>query len=472
MVEDVPQRVKPWARDRGTAPLLRAVAEVGPAVQAPRVSIETQRPYPGLVLSGKYRVEQLLGAGGMGEVYGATQLNLGRKVALKVLRPELAAKEDALSRFEREARVAAALDHPNAVEIYDFGKSQGYVYLAMELLSGAPLRALVDEHLPLMALPRVVRIVSEVAGVLVKAHAIGLVHRDLKPDNVFLEPPIVAGDDERVVVVDFGLAFIDGAGSIGRLTREGQVTGTPDYCSPEQSLGTETGPPSDIYALGCMLYEMLTSRVPFRGAYIEILTQQVYSLPPSLESARPDVSVPRALEELVMQMLAKDPAARPTAQGVRDALAGLSDGGHERARATLSLEGRAARMISAIDARPRDSALTTGSFEAEHTIAVIGELADGQAIGLSSHGLHAFIAADDEALAGASAVWAPNLAPAELARLAPLVKLPVLSDVTAGDNERLAALLRAGAAEVLARPVRVEELAKKLARAIRKHRRA
>ncbi|MFO0709544.1 MAG: serine/threonine-protein kinase [Sandaracinus sp.] len=438
------------------------------------MSIETQRPYPGLVLSGKYRIERILGAGGMGEVYGATQLNLGRKVALKVLRPELAAQEGALTRFEREARVAAALDHPNAVEIYDFGKSQGYVYLAMELLSGAPLRAIVDEHLPLLPLPRVVRIVSEIAGVLVKAHAIGLVHRDLKPDNVFLEPPVVAGAEERVVVVDFGLAFIDGAGDIGRLTREGQVTGTPDYLSPEQSLGRDVGPPSDMYALGCMLYEMLSGRVPFKGAYVQVLTQQVYSVPPPLSSIQPDVQVPHALESLVMRLLDKDPTARPTAGELRTELSTLSEKAHERARAVLSLEGRAARMISAVGARPRDSALTSGSFEAEHTIAVViaadgAALETGQAIGLSAQGLHAYVAEGDAALEGASAIWAPHASPEEVARLASLTKVPVLTDLAPGDTERLAALLRAGAAEALARPVRVEELAKKIARAIRKH---
>ena len=440
------------------------------------MTVETQRPYPGLVLSGKYRVEHMLGAGGMGEVYGATQLNLGRKVALKVLRPELAAQEGALSRFEREARVAAQLDHPNAVEIYDFGKSQGYVYLAMELLNGVPLRAFVDEHLPLLALPRVVRIVSEVAGVLVKAHSIGLVHRDLKPDNVFLEPPVVAGAEERVVVVDFGLAFIDGAGDIGRLTREGQVTGTPDYLSPEQSLGRLVGPPSDLYALGCMLFEMLCGRVPFKGSYVQVLTQQVYSVPPSLSSVKPELVVPHALEALVMRLLDKDPAARPTASGLREELSSLGDKAHERARAALSLEGRAARMISAIGARPRDSALSSGSFESEHTIAVIAPkegaaLGDGHAIGLAAQGMHAYLAEGDGALEGSSAVWAPHASTEEVARLCALGKRPVLTDIASGETDRLAALLRAGAAEVLVRPVKVEELAKKLARAIRKTRR-
>ncbi len=433
--------------------------------------IETQRPYPGLVLSGKYRVEKLLGAGGMGEVYGATQLNLGRRVALKVLHPQYAAQEGALQRFEREARVAAALDHPNAVEIYDFGKSQGYVYLAMELLSGAPLRAMVDEHLPLLSHERVIRMVSEVAGVLVKAHAIGLVHRDLKPDNVFIEPPVVAGAEERVVVVDFGLAFIDGAGDVGRLTREGQVTGTPDYLSPEQSLGKEVGPPSDVYALGCMVYEMLVGHVPFKGAFVQILTQQVYAQPASFSSVRPDVKVAHALEDLVMRMLDKDAAKRPTMLEVRAELLGLGPHAHERARATLSLEGRAARMISAITPPMRESERPAPApGDAKH-VAVVGALDGTHAVGLAAQGLVARAAADDLAAVGADAIWAPQAEPARIARLLELAKVPVLSDVAPGDGERLTALLRAGAAEVLTRPVRVEELARKLLRAIKKHRR-
>lgn len=436
------------------------------------MSVETQRPYPGLVLSGKYRIDCLLGVGGMGEVYGATQLNLGRKVAVKVLRPSYAAEDGALARFEREARVAAALSHPNAVEIYDFGKSQGYVYLVMELLSGRPLRAFVDEHLPLLETSRVVRIVSEIAGVLVQAHAIGLVHRDLKPDNVFLEPPPSPGAEERVVVVDFGLAFIDGAGDIGRLTREGHVTGTPDYCSPEQSLGTRVGPPSDVYALGVMLFEMLTGRVPFQGSYVEKLAQHVYGLPPPIESVRPDITVPRLLDELVRSMLAKDPGARPTAAEVRAALAGLADTPFERARAELAIEGRAARMISAAAREPERGLTAPGASTPAHTVAIVGTLEGSFAIGLASHGLHAFSATSDDDVRRASAVWAPGAGPEDVARLVALASGPVVTDLDPSDTERLTALLRAGAAEALARPVRVEDLARKLIRAIRRHRRA
>jgi len=443
-------------------------------------SDQHQKPYPGLVLSGKYRVEVLLGAGGMGEVYGATQLNLGRKVALKVLHPQYAVQEEAIQRFEREARVAAALDHPNAVNIYDFGKSQGYVYLAMEMLSGIPLRNLVDEDRPLLAQERVVRILGDIADVLIKAHAIGLVHRDLKPDNVFIEPPPTPGSSERVVVVDFGLAFIDGAGDVGRLTREGQITGTPDYISPEQGMGKAVGPPTDIYALGCMLYEMLVGRVPFRGHYLHIITQQVYSRPDSFRTVNPDVTVARALEELVMQMLEKDPTLRPTAVELLKALQNLGAAGSERGRASHGVEGRAARMISAVLPPVRTEDLQGINLE-EKQVAVLGSLDRDHVIGLSTHGLVAYVAELLPApgapyrlvtrnIEGASAIWAPDVDPDELARLKTEWNLPVLTDVAVGDSARLTNLLRAGAAEVLSRPVAPDDLARKLLRAIKKHR--
>ena len=432
------------------------------------------------MLSGKYRIEVLLGAGGMGEVYGATQLNLGRKVALKVLHPQYAVQEGAIQRFEREARVAAALDHPNAVNIYDFGKSQGYVYLAMEMLSGVPLRNLVDEDLPVLDQDRVVRIIADITDVLVKAHSIGLVHRDLKPDNVFLEPPPTPGSPERVVVVDFGLAFIDGAGDVGRLTRDGQITGTPDYLSPEQGLGKAVGPPTDIYALGCMLYEMLVGRVPFQGHYLQIITQQIYSRPASLRTVSPEVKVPHALEELVMKMLEKDPGLRPTAPELLKALHNLGASGSERGRASHGVEGRAARMISAVRPPVKTEDLQGINLE-EKQVAVIGQLDRDHVIGLATHGLVAYVAemhpedgvpyrTVSRDIDGADAVWAPEIEPEEIARLKAEWRKPVLTDVLPGDSVRLTNLLRAGAAEVLSRPVAPDDLARKLLRAIKKHR--
>lgn len=150
---------------------------------------------PGVVYDDRYRLEQLLGTGGMGEVWRATHLPLDRAVALKILLPEVALRSGARFRFEREARVASSLRHRHAVQVFDFGESNGQLYLAMELLEGETLRSLVDEYLPALAPPRIVSIVVPVAECLIAAHALGMVHRDLKPENIFLEHK--DGEEER-----------------------------------------------------------------------------------------------------------------------------------------------------------------------------------------------------------------------------------------------------------------------------------
>ncbi|MGB9338064.1 MAG: serine/threonine-protein kinase, partial [Polyangiales bacterium] len=210
---------------------------------------------PGTVIADRFVVEHQVGAGGMGKVYAAKQLGLERSVAIKVISPEDAAKPMARRRFEREARVASALRHPNAVEIYDFGTHGDTMYLAMELLDGTSLRSLVDIDLPPLSPRRACQIAADVADVLASAASIGLIHRDLKPENIILDR---TRDGERTVVVDFGLAYILESEESGRLTRAGEGLGTPDYLSPEQARGLSLSPACDIYSLGCVLYEMLT----------------------------------------------------------------------------------------------------------------------------------------------------------------------------------------------------------------------
>ena len=431
----------------------------------------------GDVIAGRYRIERLLGAGGMGEVFEATQLNLGRSVALKVLLPRYAVSDEAVIRFEREARVAAAIDHPGVIRVYDWGESSGAVYLAMELLRGHTLRTLVGPTLPVLPLDRTIAITSELASVLVAAHAVPLVHRDLKPENVFLEPLPDGG--ERVVVVDFGLAFIAGRDdALGRLTQEGIVTGTPDYIAPEQAQGGEVGPPADIYALGCVLFELLTSMCPFKGQAMQVVTQHMFASPPHPSEVRRDLVIPRALEELVLSMLAKRPGDRPTAAEVHAALA-LHDPGKPaaplRARDTTGLVGRAARMISTV--RPPDASTTVApgaplEGEAATEIAVIGALDGELALGLAANGLLPFVIEPSEAasrLEGASAIFAPG-AGADAITSFVAHGIPVLSDADVTDMTRSTQLLRAGADEVVPRPVRADELARRLWRAIRKSR--
>ncbi|MFI5298360.1 MAG: serine/threonine-protein kinase, partial [Polyangiales bacterium] len=220
----------------------------------------------GALLGGRYRVGRLLGAGGMGAVYEAMQEDLGRRVAIKVLLPEVIASSDdaeALRRFAREARAAAALHHPNIVAVTDFspGDATAPAFLVMELLQGRSVaRAIMDEGR--LGPERVVTIAIQILAALETAHAAGLVHRDIKPDNVFLVPVTGAAGGELVKVLDFGIAKLargGGATSSG-LTATGAVLGTPAYMSPEQARGRDVDARSDLYAVGALMYHALSGR--------------------------------------------------------------------------------------------------------------------------------------------------------------------------------------------------------------------
>ncbi len=452
--------------DVPTTPATRSLTEPSPPPdQADDPSLG---PIAGQTVGG-FVVKSLLGRGGMGSVYRANQLSLNRPVALKILLPEYAVRPGAKERFEREAKVTAALRHPNAIEIYDYGAADGFVYLAMEMLEGQPLRSVVSEELPLLPLARAVFIASKITDVLVAAHAIDLVHRDLKTENVFLHRE--SDGTERVVVLDFGLGFILGDADIGRKTVEGMITGTPDYLSPEQAHGIAVGTPSDIYSLGCMLYELLSGRVPFMGHPMQVLTKQMYAVPPPPGEANRAAVIPRALSDLVMAMLAKAPADRPTALEVQAGLKGfLGPEKFERARERIGVEGRAARMISTI--RPAGTEAPVVDAADAMVVAVIGELEGDLVVALAVNGIVAYIVSDEQPIEGAHAIFAPQLSPVALGALKREHRLPVVTDTLPSDVARLPALLRAGVDEVLPRPVRAEELARRVARAVKKSRAA
>ena len=427
---------------------------------------------PGDIVAGRFELERKLGEGGMGVVFLATQIQLRRKVALKLILPEHAARKGARARFEREARVASALRHPNAVEVYDFGEHQGALYMAMELLTGVTLRSLVDLDRPPLPLVRALRYARQIADVLTAAASIGLVHRDLKPENVMIET--AADGSERVVVVDFGLAFMAEQGDMGRLTREGVVTGTPDYMSPEQARGIEVTPATDVYSLGCMLYEMLTSNPPFQGDTAILISRHLFVAPTPIREAYPEVDVPGAVDDLIQRMMDKTPEARPSAQSVRDVLLAVDPAAPSRHGATQGgrLLGRAARMGSQAPISTNaptmmsdsDNVLipgpgATGGLD----VAYIGPNDEALLLGLAANGL--FLRAYDAT--PARAVFAPGLTPEEIATLSRAGE-PVITDAPRGDMERLSQLLRAGAADVVVAPYDPEEVARKVARAIRK----
>ena len=251
---------------------------------------------------GAYDVQREVGRGGMGVVYLAIDGRLGRRVALKVIVPELAADPQFRQRFEREARVAATLEHPHIVPVYEAGEQDGSLFIAMRFIDGHDLATEVREHGPLAA-DRLGRLVLQVAGALDAAHRSGVVHRDVKPANVLLTG---ADDDEQAYLTDFGLTRE--AASESGLTLTGQWVGTVDYAAPEQILGEPTDARSDVYALGCLAFQSLTGAPPFQGAPAARLFAHMNDPPPSARAARPELDP--EVDATLARALAKKPADR------------------------------------------------------------------------------------------------------------------------------------------------------------------
>ena len=262
----------------------------------------------------QYALEGEIGRGGMSVVYRARDLRLNRRVAIKVLPPELAYDPAVRTRFTREAQTSAQLSHAHIVPIYDVGERHGIAYFVMALVTGGNLATHLA-HEPRQPIDEVRRILREIADALDYAHVRGVIHRDIKPDNILLDR-----DSGRAVVTDFGIARAMEAGT--RLTLTGVAVGTPTYMSPEQAVGErEVDGRSDLYALGVVGYQMLTGRLPFTaGNSMAMLLKHVSERPPSIAELRPDT--PRALREAIERALMKAPEDRwPSAATFRDALA-------------------------------------------------------------------------------------------------------------------------------------------------------
>jgi serine/threonine protein kinase len=271
-------------------------------------------PLPELVgreIAGRYRMLAKLGEGGMGAVYRAEQISLKRKVAVKLLRPELSSEPGLVRRFNAEAELAAKLNHPNTVNIYDFGQdADGTLFIAMEYVEGQSLRQVLAAG-GAMPPARALSIVGQIASSLADAHGHGIVHRDLKPDNVMLTE---RGKQRDVVrVLDFGIAKLrdDGKGVEQAMTRAGDLVGTPQYMAPEQIRAEAVDGRTDVYAVGAMLYEMLTGRLPFEGpTLMAILSKHLTETAEPPSRRRPDLAIAPALDQLVLETLAKEPAER------------------------------------------------------------------------------------------------------------------------------------------------------------------
>jgi hypothetical protein len=264
---------------------------------------------PGTEIAG-YRIESVIGRGGMAVVYRAEDTRLGRKVALKLLTPALAENEQFQQRFIRESRLAASLDHPNIVPIYEAGESDGHLFIAMRYVPGSDLKALLNRE---GALPpaRILRLFVQIGDALDAAHVLGLVHRDVKPGNILITSLTERSGHahpDHVYLTDFGLTKRTTSLS-GSLTGTGHFLGTVDYVSPEQIQGAPVGPSTDVYALGCVLYECLTGRLPFsRDDDAAVLWAHLVEMPPPVSAARPEL--PAAVDEVVAKAVAKSPEDR------------------------------------------------------------------------------------------------------------------------------------------------------------------
>lgn len=264
------------------------------------------------VLDGRYELDRKIGEGGMARIFAGRDLRLNRRVAIKIPHPHYAGDADFIERFRHEARAAAMLSHPNIVDVYDVGQDGAVNYIVMEFVEGTDLKSLINREAPL-AVAQAVGIAEQIARGLHAAHRAGMVHRDVKPQNVIVTP------DGQARVTDFGVAKSHLSTA---LTETGVSFGTVDYLSPEQAQGRQATPQSDVYALGVVLFEMLTGRLPFGGdSAVAVAMKHVTEPPPAPRSLNP--AIPVGLEALILRALDKDPARRP--QGAQEFARLLAD---------------------------------------------------------------------------------------------------------------------------------------------------
>jgi serine/threonine-protein kinase len=322
-------------------------------------------------LVGNYRLEKILGRGGMGTVYSGEHVYIKKPVAVKVLHPQFARYAEAVNRFLREARAASSINHPNIVDVTDFGLlGNGLVYFVMEYLDGKSLEDVIERE-GAVELHRALNIANQMALALEAAHEQGVIHRDLKPDNVILLPRpgrrdlvrlatsgVEVPNPEReltwdyVKLLDFGIAKVMTADELGAETVQGAVFGTPEYMSPEAARGEDVDHRADIYSLGVILFDMLTGRPPFEAqAAQDVIQMQIHKPPPSPRQFAPHREITEGAERVILRAMQKDPAARY--QSMRELRTDL-----QAAYGTVAFKRHAAIRSAPGVAEPRSKRLT------------------------------------------------------------------------------------------------------------------
>jgi serine/threonine-protein kinase len=262
----------------------------------------------GEVIDGRYRIFKKLGEGGMGEVYAAEHVHIEKKFALKLLKAEIVSNAEAVKRFQQEARSSSSIKHRNIIAVEDFGRlPDGRIYMCMELLGGSPLNDMIQQP---MAADRLLNILIQAGHGLAAAHAKGIVHRDMKPENIYVTQD-ASGDVPKLL--DFGIAKVAGNDGQNNLTRTGTIFGTPFYMAPEQALGNPVDARTDIYAMGVIMYECFAGSLPFQGeSFMGILTQHITTEPEPVanRAARSGRALPMGIAEIITRCMQKDPKTR------------------------------------------------------------------------------------------------------------------------------------------------------------------
>ncbi len=316
----------------------------------PRVEQDHDVPEAGSVVDERYEITGLLGEGGMGHVLSARHVVLGQRLAMKVLRREMTRDEEIVERFRREAKAASAIGHAGIVAVKDFGTlPSGASYFVMEHVEGKGLYDTLRESGP-FSVARAVDVVRQMADALGAAHAAGIVHRDVKPENVILAS--FHGRPDHVKILDFGIAKLDFA---SRLSGAHRVLGTPAYMSPEQTRGESLDARTDVYSLGIVLYELLAGDPPFDHPLpLEVLRMQIQTPAPSVKLVRPDV--PDALAELIARCLEKSPAARPPSMAALIAALSPFAGARAAGRSLSPAPAAAGEVPAAVSSEPARAA--------------------------------------------------------------------------------------------------------------------